>query len=197
MGSSYPFTLSKTLSSSRPSAAIMCLTMHVTDEEWRPILGWEDLYEISNFGRVRSYHSRSRGGFLKPFPAGAGYLQVRLCAGSEDRERSYIHQLVAWAFLNPPPIDGRLYEPNHKNGIKTDNRAENLEWRTHAENLQHANDTQLRSVERRGRKLTDEQVRLIRATSPEHDSRLAAQLGVARTVLWRIHRNLAYRDVPS
>ncbi|MEP6587158.1 MAG: HNH endonuclease signature motif containing protein [Polaromonas sp.] len=69
---------------------------------------------------------------LKPFiSVSTGYLQVVFA----DRKKHSVHRLVAHAFCEN-------YKPgaivNHKNGIKTDNRASNLEWVTHAENNQHA-----------------------------------------------------------
>lgn len=112
-------------------------------EIWKAVPGYEDLYEVSNYGRVRSadhyvnhyYGARLvRGKLLKPQLARNGYLVVSL--GRKDKHR-LVHRLVAEAFL---PREKEQIEVNHKNLIKTDNRVENLEWTTKHENMQHAHD---------------------------------------------------------
>ena len=104
------------------------------NEEWRPIEGYEGLYEVSNLGRVRSvdryvkskgesYWLR-KGKMLSPAKDKNGYLKVNLsCNGKNNIIR--VHRLVAEAFI--PAIEG-LSEVNHKDEDKTNNRVENLEW---------------------------------------------------------------------
>ena len=104
---------------------------HSTCECWRPVTGWANLYEISCQGRLFSRRSKR---ILKATPVGAGYPSLRLC-DSPRRDQAYLHHLVAEAFLDPQP-EG--CEPNHRNGQKADNRAANLEWLTHSQNLKHA-----------------------------------------------------------
>lgn len=113
-------------------------------EEWRPVVGYEGVYEVSDLGRVRSVDrwnvdSRGRkfkrsGRIIAGGKSGAGYPYVVLWRNSREK-LAYVHRLVAEAFL--PPIQGKL-EVNHINGVKTDNRAENLEWCTSSENKSHA-----------------------------------------------------------
>lgn len=115
--------------------------MSHTLEEWRPIAGLEELYEVSNLGRVRStarrVHQLHRTGkpmsYLRPSklltPCGQPYLHVHL---GKYRRCARIHVLVAQAFL--PPCPGRYgktegcWNIDHINGNRLDNRAENLQW---------------------------------------------------------------------
>lgn len=146
-------------------------------EEWKPVVGYEGLYEISNTGRVKSterattvYDERCSSLFqrfvaermLKPVLKGIGYYQVSLCKESSDKPRTinhHIHRLVAEAFIDNPE---NKREVNHINGVKTDNNLNNLEWATTSENRKHAYATGLKS-NRKGpdasdSKLTHQQV---------------------------------------
>ncbi len=113
-------------------------------EQWKPIEGF-DRYEVSDLGNVRNlggYAVNKRldgsGGrlvpprLLRPFLVKTtGYLQVLL----PDRKKHSVHRLVARAF-HGEPSPGHVV--NHKNAVRDDNRAENLEWLTHSENLRYA-----------------------------------------------------------
>ena len=96
-------------------------------------------YEVSNQGRVRNART---GLVLRPRKSAHGYRKVSLCYQGKPKE-CYIHILVATAF-----VEGwrEGLQVNHKNGVKTDNRAENLEWVTSSENHQHAHDVLLLDV---------------------------------------------------
>lgn len=113
---------------------------------------WEQykdtIYEVSNLGRVRSKKIRvkvnpidkrdyitTRGGNIrKSYNKENGYKAVMLKI--DDSKRSYlIHRLVAECFL-PNPNNYRCV--NHKDGDKTNNKVDNLEWCTHQENMIHA-----------------------------------------------------------
>lgn len=99
-------------------------------ERWADIPGYEGLYHISDQGRVFSVR---RGKLRKLNDTGRGYQQVTLAKGGR-REYPLVHRLVADVFIPNPENKPQI---NHINGIKTDNRAENLEWCTMSENLQH------------------------------------------------------------
>lgn len=93
-----------------------------------------DNYEVYPDGRVYSIRSKK---FLKPFTLGRGkeYLAYKLCKPGRKERTIQAHRLVA--FVHIPLVEGKSII-NHKNGIKTDNRVENLEWCTHTENMNHA-----------------------------------------------------------
>lgn len=100
-------------------------------EEWRDIPGYEGLYQVSNIGNVKRLKS---GEIAKQQPNEKGYLRISLY-----RDRKYqlarIHRLVLLTFIGAPSA-GMVV--NHKNGVKSDNRLENLEYITQKENVRHS-----------------------------------------------------------
>lgn len=112
-------------------------------EIWKDIPGYEGYYQVSNRGRVRSldrkiYRSDGkkhfRRGHLKSLSAkNNGYIQVGLRKDGHHKT-GLVHQLVALAFLGPQP-DGM--EVNHKDGDKSNNVLDNLEYVSHKENVTH------------------------------------------------------------
>lgn len=103
-------------------------------ELWKPIVGYEDFYEVSNLGRVRSLHGS--GLILKQQSTRTGYKVLWLYNGKphgngRSGKTHQVHRLVAEAFLPNPDA---LPEINHINEDKADNRADNLEWCSHAYN---------------------------------------------------------------
>jgi len=109
-------------------------------EIWKPILGYGGLYEVSNFGRIKSLPKIVKINYLrgdlilKGKDNGFGYLTVGL-SKEKKCKRFYIHRLVAIAFVenkdNKPQV-------NHIDGDKTNNNILNLEWCNNSENGLHA-----------------------------------------------------------
>lgn len=116
----------------------------VDGEVWKPARGWEDLYEVSNFGRVkvlkREARCKNRWGdtvqtrpekLMHPSPTKFGHLAVCFSRGSE-RSRKLVHRLVAEAFIGPCPTGE--HHCAHWDGDPANNKVENLRWATAAEN---------------------------------------------------------------
>lgn len=114
--------------------------MNIDKEEWRDIKGYEGHYQISNLGRVKSLYFKNRQGkifrekILKQNFDNMGYLFVGL-SNNGTLKTTKIHRLVAETFIDNP---NNYKTINHINGVKTDNRVENLEWCTQKYNVQQA-----------------------------------------------------------
>lgn len=112
----------------------------------KPILGYEEIYSIRKDGQVLSHARITKSGkpledkWLRPGLNGSGYLRVNLRKNEKVSTHS-IHRLLATAFISNPSNYPII---NHINGIKTDNRLDNIEWCTYSRNNQHAYDTGLK-----------------------------------------------------
>ena len=122
------------------------------EEIWKDVVGFEGLYEVSNYGRIRSlphetvihrknatpYVLKKGGVIVNPQPRRHGYLSVWLYGNGGNNGRTgkqySVHRIVAEAFI---PNPNQREEVNHINEDKADNRACNLEWCTHKENSNH------------------------------------------------------------
>jgi hypothetical protein len=116
------------------------------EEVWKDIKGFEGLYQVSNMGRVRSLDRTivarngqtymKKGQILNPsMNKGKGYYRVSLSDGHRNYTHYEVHRLIALHFV-PGYKKGLVV--NHKNEVKTDNRAENLEWCTYQYNLNYS-----------------------------------------------------------
>jgi hypothetical protein len=115
-------------------------------EKFLPIPGFEGFYEVSDEGNVRSVKRKisikSKHGLTRTFQSKEiskivndfGYVIATLCLNG-DKKTFRVHRLVLMAFC-PNPKSAYL-DVNHKNGVKTDNSIQNLEWVTRSENLKH------------------------------------------------------------
>lgn len=101
-------------------------------EEWKDIKGYEGIYQVSNFGNIKSLYGKEH--LIKPFPRPNGYLGIMLYKNGKTHPRS-IHRIVAETFISNPEDKEQV---NHINGIKTDNTTNNLEWCTRKENMAHS-----------------------------------------------------------
>lgn len=127
---------------------------------WKDVPGYEGLYKVSSDGRVLSFHKHPQGKLLAPALHTSGYQNVGLYRNGSGRSW-LVHQLVMLAFVGPPPVGTEI---NHKSGDKHDNRLENLEYVTHADNKRHAMTLPTHVVgERNGQaRLTEQDVRQIK-----------------------------------
>lgn len=164
-------------------------------ELWKPVVGYEGLYEVSNMGRVRRLdtiiggpHGRRvwRGRVLRPHFARDGRACVSLGRGGKQTTRR-VHVLVAAAFLGPRPEGADVC---HYDGDASNNIVGNLRYDTRANNTRDA----LRHGTHNTQKLSANDVRHIRATTPRtRDAYKAAALryGVCESTI----QNIMYRRV--
>lgn len=183
----------------------------MSTETWRPVVGFEGRYEVSDLGRVRSLSMRlvvyskqfgrlverhHKGRIRKLSKNTKGYPIVTL--GSEKGHTKAVHKLVAIAWLGPYPEGA---EVNHKNGIKTDCRKDNLEYVTGKQNVAHSFDTGLHSGigETHFRAvLTVDLVRKIRALPKSVKSRhLAKQLGLPYDAIRKARKGTTWKHVTT
>jgi hypothetical protein len=100
-------------------------------EIWRPCYNYENYFEVSNQGQIRK---KSDNKILKANKCSKGYLKIRLFVSKDNFKSHKVHRLVMNTFSeikNQPQV-------NHINGIKDDNRLENLEWSNNSHNIKHA-----------------------------------------------------------
>lgn len=120
--------------------------MEHTEENWVGCPGFEKYYSVSNHGRIRRDAPTRNGKKAEVprhgHPSPNGYLVVRLNGNPGVQTWHTVHSLVALAFIGDRPLG---YEINHKNGVKTNNLASNLEYVTCKGNHEHASKLKLKA----------------------------------------------------
>lgn len=176
-------------------------------EIWKPVPGYEGLYDVSNTGQVRALDRvvRSRWGTDKPIKGGLkafaknsqGYHSVHLYKVGK-MGRAYVHRLVASVFLPNPQ---ELPQVNHHDGDKSNNAVTNLEWCTGTSNCTHALRTNLyesaKGQQIASAKLTEAEVREVRelAARGEMHKDIASVFGIGRKAITKIVNHQRWRHV--
>jgi hypothetical protein len=123
-------------------------------ENWKKIVGYEGLYEVSDLGNVRSLDKvvpkwdgfrLLKGRVLKKKLTQFGYHSVALTKNGKPKHY-FVHRLVATCFIDNPDTKTKT-QVNHIDGNKTNNAVDNLEWVSASENIKHAFKTGLKSVQ--------------------------------------------------
>lgn len=117
--------------------------LNTTDELWKDIPGFEDRYQVSSLGNIRSIQDNKGNVICKPratWVSSKGYVYVQLFI-KDVRHNVSVHHAVASAFI-PNPENKKTV--NHIDGNKLNNHLTNLEWATYSENLKHAHATGLK-----------------------------------------------------
>jgi hypothetical protein len=196
------------LSFALPGEQIDLALVYPAPEQWRPVLGWEGIYEVSDYGRVRSLprviphptwgRQRLRGVIIQG-QRNQRYHRVHLRAAGRFRNAS-VHELVLEAFVGPRP---KGYQCNHKDRKRFNNRLDNLEWVTQQENSNHKYATgklNLRKGEDHPRaKLTDEQVYKIRRLAAQGSTyvEISRLFAVDETMISFIVRRKNWKHLPE
>ena len=167
-------------------------------EEWRAVIGYEGIYEVSDLGRVRSLPRSmpgrwSKGRVLRPAPGRYGHMHMVLCKPGRKNRTVRVHQVVLEAFVGPRPPS---MEGAHWDGDPSNNRLDNLRWATAKENREDSarHGTLIRGEHHRLAKLCPSDVgriRELRKTGRTYRS-IASEFGVSHTLVIRIMQGSAW-----
>lgn len=176
-------------------------------EKWKAVVGYEQVYEVSDEGRVKSLartvehgcgQKRLKERILSPGRMDkAGHQNVRLCQDGLGKSRT-IHQLVLEAFVSQKP---QGMECRHLNGKAWDNRLCNLVWGTHKENMKdivrHGTETGAKGVLNGRNKYTEEQVREARKMLSNGISQveIANRMNVSKIFVWKISNGRSWKHI--
>lgn len=178
--------------------------MKTKNEQWKRVNGYEEYYQISNIGRVKSLSRKHWNGYnywyskdkiLKPYLDNRGYYVVSLRKNNK-RKLFYIHRLVAQSFI--PNLQNKP-EVNHINK-KTDNTLQNLEWVTARENMKHAfynKRINHQGIKNGGSKLNEKQVKEIRKkyTTKDNYTKIGKKYNVSYQTISEIIRGKRWKHL--
>jgi hypothetical protein len=164
-------------------------------EIWKDIKGFGDKYQISNYGRVKSF-KLGYGKIMKEVPNRYGYVTIKLVY-FEQKKRFSIHRLVATYFLENP-LNKKFV--NHIDGNKSNNNLSNLEWCTNSENMIHADKIGLRKMPKGHKnsmaKLTESQVREIKFNRIGlYQTEIAKEFKIARQTVSKILNGKSWNHI--
>ena len=178
------------------------------NEIWKPVVNYEDSYEVSSLGRVRSVDRhvptfngrRFSKGKMKDFKHDKdGYCVVHLYR-NQKCDSSYVHRVVAKSFIPNPENKPQV---NHIDGIKTNNTIENLEWCTGLENCHHSwkylnrNNWHMKGELCNFSKLKLENVKFIRANYNKkflNQKALSKMFNVSNSLISQIIKNKIWQE---
>lgn len=178
-------------------------------EIWKNIKGYEGLYQISNYGNIKSldriiiyknkYSHFHKGKYLKQEIDINGYLYISISKDGKIKKNK-VHRLVAETFIFNPKNKSDV---NHKDGNKQNNNIDNLEWNTHQENENHAVKNKLKSYgqDHYLTKLTNEQVKLIKWIAKNVKvkygfwSKLSKKLNINKNIISSIINNKSWKSI--
>jgi len=168
------------------------------EEVWKDIEGYDGDYQISNKGNIKSFKRIKDGKLLKATVGNTGYCTVKLSNKDKERKTFRVHRLVALHFLEL--VEGKD-NVNHKNGDKTDNDVNNLEWCTYKENNIHARKTGLNKANGEKHycaKLTEENVKYIRenyikGSRTFGQGALSRKFGVSQSQIFNVVHNITWK----
>lgn len=185
-----------------------CVTTQAAVEEWRPVVGYEGLYEVSSFGRIRSVDRmvsrvirgkpilvQWRGRLRRTYFDEAGRPRITLSRSKADEKNYRICVLVAEAFLGPRP-DGMVV--CHNDGDNQNNRPKNLRYASQRENMEdsHIHGTAYRGERHMWSKLTEDDVREIRVYLQSMSYRqIARKFSCSPAAIGHIARGERWRHV--
>lgn len=157
-------------------------------EEWRLVAGWETMYEVSNFGKVRSI--KKKGLIIASFYDKSGYKVVSL---KNPQMLKKVHRLVAIAFVHNPENKPQV---NHIDSNRTNNNVNNLDWVTAKENSEHSVKS---GRQRQGEKhykamFKNKDIPEIRASSLTRKE-LAKKYGVSRSTIENVLKKRTWKFV--
>lgn len=175
-----------------------------SNEAWRDVPNTKGQYQATESGMVRSVSigkrtGRQRGRILSPTASRKGYRCFRICVEGEAPRNVKLHRVIMETFIGPCPAGMQV---NHKDGDKTNNTVENLEYVTCKENIRHCWSTGLHGTEHcRGArnnksKLSEGDVREIRRLSENTSQKqLALMFHVTATTICSIQKRRMWKHI--